>query len=629
MKKRIAIFLTLAMLAALFVFPTTASAASQTDLYVSNSGDDTNDGLSAETPKKTMTAAFSAAAAAANTNDVTLHVISTMDITTTDVANSKTFTMDSYTHTLTITGGTIADAHTGAWFLVLGGPTVFKDITIQAAAKGLLLVTDFNRLVMDEGVTVTGMFSIYAGASTSSASPRLHDGVLVGDQEIVIKSGTYTDVSAFRSTCPYDIDGNLTITVSGNDTEIASLVASRACYHTVNNATFYLNGGKIGRFVANCDRKQAELNSNAKCGVADTFVIHVGKDFDFANSFANESSTDTTFIGISGISAGQVDDSFLSRANYVLVLDETLYDTYKEGMDDVIQYDTFDKIVKDAPALRTASLTLDGKIGLNFYVSVSPSFKAANPNGYAKLTGPEGEKTVLLADAPVDANGNSKFTYAVAAKDMREDVTISFFDGNDQPLPLYDSAYNEIAGGSYTYTVGDYLAAVDGDASQSAEMKALAEALSDYNACAELLFGTGTPAVPSLGNMDLSSYKATLTGDLPAGVTLTGMTLLLESETTLRVYFKLADGAALPAVTVDGTDVSPVAKDGQYYIAIENIAAPDLGVAHSIEIGDCTVSASALSYSAAVLANAADNEPLCNTAKALANYYNAADAYFN
>ncbi len=491
-----------------------------------------------------------------------------------------------------------------------------------------------NPFLVDSGVTVTPAKTVDIYAATSS------NGLDAGDISITVRSGSFGDVDVFHQGAKKDIAGNARITVSGT-ADINNLVVARACYHTITNAFIDLQGGKVTRFVGSTDRPRYLKDSKgvesgliySPSGVTDNFIVRVSKDFD-ASAFAGRSGT--TFFGLAGISAFTYEDgsdaaTYLDGIhrgqNYVLAIDEEIYDTLKNDATKV-QAEFWDKIVKDAPALRTASLTLDGKIGLNFYVSVSPSFKAANPNGYAKLTGPEGEKTVLLADAPVDANGNSKFTYAVAAKDMREDVTISFFDGNDQRLPLYDSAYDEIVGGSYTYTVGEYLAAVEGDASQSAEMKALAGALSDYNACAELLFGTGTPMAPSLGDMDLSSYKATVTGDLPAGVTLTGMTLLLESETTLRVYFKLADGAALPIVTVDGTDVSPVAKDGQYYIAIENIAATDLGVAHSIAIGDCTVSASALSYSAAVLANAADNEPLCNTAKALANYYTAAVAYF-
>ncbi|MBQ2118838.1 MAG: hypothetical protein II192_07245, partial [Clostridia bacterium] len=489
-----------------------------------------------------------------------------------------------------------------------------------------IFVCAANPFLVDSGVTVTPAKTADIYAATSS------NGLSAGEISITVRSGSFGDVDVFHQGAKKDITGNARITVSGT-ADINNLVVARACYHTITNAFFDLQGGKVTRFIGSADRPRSGLISNPS-GVTDNFIVCVSKDFD-ASAFAGRSGT--TFFGLSGITvatyadgsdAATYLDGIHRGQNYVLAIDEEIYDTLKNDATKV-QAEFWDKIVKDAPSLRTASLTLDGKIGLNFYVFVSSSFKAANPNGYAKLEGPEGETTVLLADAPVDAHGNSKFTYAVAAKDMREDVTISFFDGNDQPLPLYDSAYNEIAGGSYTYTVGDYLAAVDGDASQSAEMKALAEALSDYNACAELLFGTGTPAAPSLGNMDLSSYKATLTGDLPAGVTLTGMTLLLESETTLRVYFKLADGAALPTVTVDETEASPVSKDGQYYIAIENIAAPDLGVAHSIAIGGCTVSASALSYSASVLANAAGNEPLCNTAKALANYYIAADAYFN
>ncbi len=611
MKKRIAIFLTLAMLAALFVFPTTASAASQTDLYVSNSGDDSNDGLSAEAPKLTMTAAFSAAGAL--TGGVVIHLD---DFTTSKTGN---FTIPAHTNPITLTG-TLKDAHTADWFFISGGPLTLKNLTIEAGTKNLFFLAGVNPFTVDEGVVTTlGKTAIYGVGSASTS-------ITAGDVNITIKSGAFNDVAIFRAGSPNNINGNGRITVSGT-AEINNLVVARNSWKTINNAEIVLEGGKVNRFAGHCDRTASTMLGESKTGVVGQFNLIVTPGFDYAGSF-NLANTSTTIFGLSGSTVATSGATAVGVAEYYLVLDETIYDTVKNDTDKC-QADSFDKIVKDAPALRTASLTLDGKIGLNFYVFVSSSFKAANPNGYAKLEGPEGETTVLLADAPVDANGNSKFTYAVAAKDMREDVTISFFDGNDQPLPLYDSAYNEIAGGSYTYTVGDYLAAVDGDASQSAEMKALAGALSDYNACAELLFGTGTPAAPSLGNMDLSSYKATLTGDLPAGVTLTGMTLLLESETTLRVYFKLADGAALPAVTVDGTDVSPVAKDGQYYIAIENIAAPDLGVAHSIAIGGCTVSASALSYSASVLANAAGNEPLCNTAKALANYYIAADAYFN
>ena len=107
------------------------------------------------------------------------------------------------------------------------------------------------------------------------------------------------------------------------------------------------------------------------------------------------------------------------------------------------------------------------------------------------------------------------------------------------------------------------------------------------------------------------------------------MTLILETETALRLYFK-SDNIENYTFKLDGTGVTlnKIEEEGLYYVEIANISAKDLDTKHTLIINDnCELTFNALSYAYATV-KADTNENICNVVKALYKYNDAANAYF-
>ena len=294
-----------------------------------------------------------------------------------------------------------------------------------------------------------------------------------------------------------------------------------------------------------------------------------------------------------------------------------------------------------AAILDTASLSLLDAIGVNFY-TILPDAVKNDAGAYALFDGPNGEQTVFVKDAATGADGRTVFTYAVYAKETRDEITLRLFDGTDAQIDMVcgDAAHTPISAEGYSYSVDTYLEAIV-KSDESDEMKALAAALSDYGAAADRLFAYSAEppalkaeslaAFPAITAESLAAYKLTQNGTAPEGLSLSGATLMLESETTLRVYFK---AQTAPAVTVDGAAVTPVQKGNAYYVAIPNILAKELGAPHTIAFGEYEITCSALTYAYSVLRaypesdTSAEAVNLRTLARALVRYQQTAVAYF-
>ena len=277
------------------------------------------------------------------------------------------------------------------------------------------------------------------------------------------------------------------------------------------------------------------------------------------------------------------------------------------------------------------TISLKGDIGVNFYMELAPEI-AESQTAYMLFTIPNGSRTetrtVYVKDiSPKD--GYYIFKCSVAAKEMTSQIKAQIIDG-------------EASGTEYTYSVkeyADYLlenADENGTELQKAYAKAvpLVKAMLNYGARAQLYFGQNTD---SLANADLSPEEQALgdvtisadayTAELPEGVTFSGATLSLKSETTLSLYFESSDELAF---TCTGYTVEKAAV-GKYQVArIRGIKAQDIGNTLTLTIngtGTGTVTYSPLNYCQNVLNNDTQSESLQDVAKALYLYWQAAKTY--
>ena len=149
------------------------------------------------------------------------------------------------------------------------------------------------------------------------------------------------------------------------------------------------------------------------------------------------------------------------------------------------------------------------------------------------------------------------------------------------------------------------------------------------------------PAVNELDGDDVDAAREAVSDRAPAlncgdsAVEGAVFSLVLDSETTLRLFLRVRDGyTGDAAATCNGDDVDCVRQDsGRYLIEIVGIPAFALGNTYDITVsadGEATASLSALSYAYAVLnaesgPSATDEARLAATA--LYRYFAAASAY--
>jgi hypothetical protein len=172
------------------------------------------------------------------------------------------------------------------------------------------------------------------------------------------------------------------------------------------------------------------------------------------------------------------------------------------------------------------------------------------------------------------------------------------------------------------------------------ELVSLMKAMLNYGAAAQVLFDHNvedlanaglSEADKQLADVDASAYAASVSGS-EEGIALASASLMLETETSIRIYFKLTGSKTIADYTfyVDGQEVAPIQKGSEYYVEIANIAAQDLDAMHTVTVGGLTVRYGGLSYVNTVLNNQAiAGEALVNTAKALFAYNKLAESYFN
>ena len=273
----------------------------------------------------------------------------------------------------------------------------------------------------------------------------------------------------------------------------------------------------------------------------------------------------------------------------------------------------------------SGSTTLDGTINLNFYVKLSANI-VDDPTAFVRFTYAGNTVDVPMAEAVVsEVNGVVRYRFGceLYAKQMADTVTAQVMNENG---PI---------GEAKSYSVMQYCLNKIA-ANESEEMVALAKAMLNYGAAAQVLFGYNTENLANaslsaedkaLADVDASAYKYSITGS-EAGIKAKSATLMLESEVAVRVYFKLEEGADIASYTftVNGEEVAVQQNEKGYYIESAGIAAKDLDEMLEFSVGGLTVTYGALSYVNSKAASSNADE--ANMAKALFAYYSAAESYF-
>jgi hypothetical protein len=277
----------------------------------------------------------------------------------------------------------------------------------------------------------------------------------------------------------------------------------------------------------------------------------------------------------------------------------------------------------------SVSASMNGTIGLNFYVVLSEAV-LADDTAYMQLSVGSETVTIPVSEAKVSVkNGvtRHRFTIELAAAEMADTVVAQMYNAEG------------VLGRNLAYSVQKYADSVIAATTDEATIE-LMKSMLNYGAYAQVHFGHN---VENLANanlpaedqvlpetVDVAGFAHKVTGSAE-GLTVKTYSLLLQSETTLRVYFTLDEGKSVEeyAFTIDGKAVQPVADGDRYFVEIAGIGAPELDEAHEFNLGGIKLTVSAMSYINNVQNNAEIfGEAVVNMVKALYEYNQAANIYF-
>jgi len=283
------------------------------------------------------------------------------------------------------------------------------------------------------------------------------------------------------------------------------------------------------------------------------------------------------------------------------------------------------------------SLSLDGNIGVNFYMTLSDEV-ASDANAYMLFTvnGRNQKKAVSEAKR---SGEYYIFRCDTAAKEMCDQITAQICSSNDEKI-----------GREYSYTVRDYAKYILSHSDNySAKTINLVKAMMNYGAYSQIYFNynTGNLAnvILDVADRDVSSISATSlnpqsyteddfrvnTGN--GFTSLTGVSLALESETALNLYFKV--GGDNLTFICNGLELDSIETSSGLKVKIRNISAQDLSNTFTVEIYcngtySGSITYSPMNYCYNVLKDTSTAEKtvnLQNAVRALCLYNQAAIAY--
>ena len=312
------------------------------------------------------------------------------------------------------------------------------------------------------------------------------------------------------------------------------------------------------------------------------------------------------------------------------------------------------------------SISLDGSIGVNFYMELNGGFisrvrygSELYQNAYMKFTLPDGSTEQVKV---IDALNDESSVYTKQHEDEYGGTYTDYYymfqchvpakemTGTIKAQIIVDEE-NGIVGNEYTYSVKDYadylLAHVD-DNDAFKKAADVVKSMLVYGAYAQKYFDHFTDnyaydleaadsEISSVSSDDLKDYsQSELEVTETDNVKFIGTNLSLLSETTLRLFFSVNGNIEDVEFECNGEELEAKKYKEYFYVELDNIAAKNLGDKFVVEITDTAgqtgkVTYSPMAYAYLVLSRPTDEirtDNLKMLMKALYNYNRKAVEYF-
>lgn len=278
------------------------------------------------------------------------------------------------------------------------------------------------------------------------------------------------------------------------------------------------------------------------------------------------------------------------------------YETHHEYLNATYVGDLENINMGEGTHLYGYSLSLDGSIGVNFYMTLEESVTAAGSNAYMLFTVNGYTQKVFVKDITPDGDGYYIFKCRVAAKEMADVINARLYV--DDAIPT-DAEYN--------FCVRQYANYIlKRPAFYSEETVALVKAMLNYGAYSQIYFKHNTsnlansvlPSDEQIVEMadenDLRPYTGGISVD--GRLTFYSASLSTESETVMNFYFtdyescdhlnfKLDDG------TEEGKVLTKSFSGNKLRVSVTNIPAHRIGDDYKIDIYEGSVLIGSITYS--------------------------------
>lgn len=402
---------------------------------------------------------------------------------------------------------------------------------------------------------------------------------------------------AIQALAPYKNDEKVAEAIERGINKLSSMQKDNGGYGSWGS----VNSESIAQVIVACTALGIDPNTDPR------FVKNGNSAVDALLEFYDKDSADFAFRHVMD---GKGNAMATDQASYALVA----YQRFVEGKNSL--YDMTDVELEIIPVkFSGATVSLSGNIGVNLYMELDSSV-ISDSNAYMQFELPDGSVvSEAVKDAEVSVSDGKEyyvFSCEVSAKEMDDEITAKMISGNNVISP------------EYTYSVKKYAdTLLDGD--YSTEAKNLVNSMLSYGSYAKAYFSndnlTASTELNSVTTDVLADYAGQTSGTLSDGMKYYGSSLLLESDTTLRHYFRVEDGTDVNGYNFSGN------KGNYYYIDINGISAENLDATYTSAIGDYVISYSPMSYAYAALRSDSASDSLKNVVKALYLYNQSANAY--
>ena len=535
----------------------------------------------------------------------------------------------------TITGGSTRSPGGGVYVgqgctFIMDGGSIYGNSTMDNdnCQGGGVYVGQGATFIMNDGSIINN--STYAAEESEQKGPG--GGVYVGQGAAFIMNGGFIteNWSQGSNTCQGGgvyVGQGAAFTMNGGTINDNISTGNGSGVYVADNSTFsFNNNAQVTDNLRQFDDNDNEVEKTENIYLAANAMIHITEPLDGAR--AGVTMMEEKGVFTQGLKGNGNASAFTSdTSEYRVVLN-----------------DDGEALLTEKPApcvIKGVSGSFNDKIKLNYYFDI-PESVVDEGGAYVIITnGATAEAVTLPVDKAVFVEGKGfKFSIPLAAKEASDTITARLFDqwGNELSIQNIggDTDYAETG---VQYSLAEYLTWLENHAENGQE-RAVGAAAKDYCTAAQIYFDYNadglsvSSAVNTVTAETMSEYASTRKGDLPEGVSIRGISAMLESNNTLRLYLGFNDVDPYSFIySIDGSkvDLKQRSTDGAYYLALESGVDPNhLQDEHIYSVSDgsytYSIKASVLTYARSCVIT--KNTKISNLGKTLYLYNKAAVAAF-